>query len=120
MYVHAKDSNHTLPTCPTIFAVIHEALAAPQARPNKYLTMSDHPQNFKQRKLHPSVKLTVVFVLQKRATGDVLLREVFKHVGLDEEKEYFGLSFQDSKGQVVRIMHVDAPPPPNTHTPRNI
>lgn len=40
--------------------------------------------------------------LQKRATGDVLLREVFKHVGLDEEKEYFGLSFQDNKGQVVR------------------
>lgn len=40
-------------------------------------------------------------MLQKRATGDVLLREVFKHVGLDEEKEYFGLSFQDVKGQVV-------------------
>ena len=31
----------------------------------------------------------------------MLLREVFKHVGLDEEKEYFGLSFQDNKGQVV-------------------
>ena len=27
---------------------------------------------------------------------------MFKHVGLDEEKEYFGLSFQDNKGQVVR------------------
>ena len=44
-------------------------------------------------------------ILQKRATGDVLLREVFKHVGLDEEKEYFGLSFQDNKGQVVSIYY---------------
>lgn len=43
---------------------------------------------------------TVSIDVNKRATGDVLLREVFKHVGLDEEKEYFGLSFQDNKGQV--------------------
>ena len=37
---------------------------------------------------------------QKRATGNVLLTEVFKHLGLDES-DYFGLQYLDKKEQVV-------------------
>lgn len=33
--------------------------------------------------------------------GEVLLTEVFKHLGLDEN-DYFGLQYLDSKDQVVR------------------
>lgn len=40
---------------------------------------------------------------QKRTIGDVLLSEVFKHLGL-EETDYFGLQYLDSKEQVVRAL----------------
>lgn len=39
-------------------------------------------------------------VPQKRAPGQVLLTEVFKHLGLDET-DYFGLQYLDNKEQVV-------------------
>jgi hypothetical protein len=45
--------------------------------------------------------LIVIFEFQKRTIGEVLLTEVFKHLGL-EENDYFGLQFLDSKDQVVR------------------
>ena len=41
--------------------------------------------------------------LQKRAAGDVLLTEVFKHLGLDES-DYFGLQYLDKKEQVVSAL----------------
>ncbi len=39
-------------------------------------------------------------ISQKRTIGEVLLSEVFKHLGL-EETDYFGLQYLDSKEQVV-------------------
>ena len=44
---------------------------------------------------------TIVSILQKRTIGEVLLSEVFKHLGL-EETDYFGLQYLDNKEQVVR------------------
>lgn len=39
---------------------------------------------------------------QKRTIGEVLLSEVFKHLGL-EETDYFGLQYLDTKEQVVSL-----------------
>ena len=44
----------------------------------------------------------IIFISQKRTIGEVLLSEVFKHLGL-EETDYFGLQYLDNKEQVVRI-----------------
>ena len=67
----------------------------------KRLLVNDDNISWPIQDFSDSIITDLILILQKRATGDVLLREVFKHVGLDEEKEYFGLSFQDNKGQVV-------------------
>lgn len=42
---------------------------------------------------------TVAIDISKRTVGEVLLTEVFKHLGLDEN-DYFGLQYLDSKDQV--------------------
>ena len=43
-----------------------------------------------------------VSILQKKAVGDVLLHEVYSHVGL-EEMDYFGLQFYDKHEQMVSM-----------------
>lgn len=40
--------------------------------------------------------------IQTKATGQILLEEVYKHLGL-EETDYFGLQFIDRKQNVVSI-----------------
>lgn len=40
--------------------------------------------------------------IQTKATGEILLEEVYKHLGL-EETDYFGLQFIDRKQNVVSL-----------------
>lgn len=44
--------------------------------------------------------------IQTKATGEILLEEVFKHLGL-EETDYFGLQFIDRKQNVVSFAIAD-------------
>lgn len=54
--------------------------------------------------LYSSVTLPFQF-LQKKAVGEVLLHEVYSHVGL-EEMDYFGLQFFDKHEQMVSTEYV--------------
>ena len=50
----------------------------------------------------PFLFLHLLISLQTKATGEILLDEVYKHLGL-EETDYFGLQFIDKKQNVVSV-----------------
>ena len=51
---------------------------------------------------HFSKPYSLFLHLQTKATGEILLEEVYKHLGL-EETDYFGLQFIDKKQNVVSV-----------------